>query len=257
VQKRVIDLRSDGEPILDIASYCRVAAPLTPHQLARITMTIRRVPEVMVKVSGGARTLVGVQQHMAYIGRDGELGLETDMGEVVRGKGIEQAVIEDWDLDMDANRGLTERSIRRRQSPKLVHNLIFSMPSGTSPKKLMAAVQKVAANEWQLKHRYVMALHMDSDHPHVHVVLMARDSDGKRLNIRKATLVGGCGQALVGIAVPAGAAWAQRPMGTLPLAPGWVQVHQIWCKMTSSNATLRTVPAWNSEGESARGEKQE
>jgi hypothetical protein len=188
MQKRVIDLRSDGEPILDIASYGRVAASLTPHQLARITMTIRRVPEVMVKVSGGARTLVGVEQHMAYIGRDGELGLETDMGEVVRGKGIERAVIEDWDLDVDANRGFTERSIRRRQSPKLVHNLIFSMPSGTSPKKLMAAVQKVAANEWQLKHRYVMALHTDNDHPHVHVVLMARDSDGKRLNIRKATL---------------------------------------------------------------------
>lgn len=188
MKKRVIDLRGDGEPILDIASYGRVAAPLTRQQLARITMTIRRVPEVMVKVSGGARTLGGVEQHMAYIGRDGELGLETDMGEVVRGKGMEPAVIGDWNLDMDADRGFTERSIRRRQSPKLVHNLIFSMPSGTSPKTLMAAVQKLATNEWQLKHRYVMALHTDSGHPHVHVVLMARDSDGKRLNIRKATL---------------------------------------------------------------------
>src|SRR5882757_7908157 len=107
MKRRVIDLRGDGEPILDIASYGRVAAPLTHQQLARITMTIRRVPEVMVKVSGGARTLVGVEQHMAYIGRDGELGLETDMGEVVRGKGIERAVIEDWDLDVDANRGFT------------------------------------------------------------------------------------------------------------------------------------------------------
>jgi hypothetical protein len=188
MKKRVIDLRGDEEPILDIAAYGRVAPPLTRQQLSRIALTIRRVPEVMVKVSGGARTLGGVEQHMAYIGRDGELGLETDIGEVVRGKGIERAVIDDWNLGMDADRGLTERSIRRRPSPKLVHNLIFSMPSGTSPKTLMAAVQKLAVNEWQLKHRYVMALHTDSGHPHVHVVLMARDSDGKRLNIRKATL---------------------------------------------------------------------
>ena len=47
------------------------------------------------------------------------------------------------------------------------------------------------------------------------------------------------------------------PVGTLPPAPVWVQVHQIWCKMTSSIATLRTVAAGIGEGESARGEKQE
>jgi hypothetical protein len=39
---------------------------------------------------------------------------------------------------------------------------------------------KLAANEWQLKHRYAMTLHTDSGHPHVHVVLMARDFDGNR-----------------------------------------------------------------------------
>jgi hypothetical protein len=142
----------------------------------------------MVKVSGGARTVAGVEQHMTYIGRDGELGLETDMGEVIRGAGVEQSLVQDWNLHLDADRQFSERSILKRQSPKLVHNLIFSMPSGTSPKALMGAVRKLAANEWHLKHRYAMALHTDSGHPHVHVVLMARDADGKRLNIRKATL---------------------------------------------------------------------
>jgi len=55
---------------------------LTPQQRQQIALTVRRVPEVMVKVSGGARTLGGVEKHMSYIGREGELGLETDMGKI-------------------------------------------------------------------------------------------------------------------------------------------------------------------------------
>jgi hypothetical protein len=185
--RRVIDLTTE-EPILNIAGYGRAAPPLTPRQVKQISLTVRRVPEVMVKVSGGARTLHGVEQHLAYIGRAGELELEMDTGQVAVGKGAERALVEDWDLAVDAHRSFTERSIRRRRPPKLVHNLIFSMPAGTSPKAVLSAVSKLAANEWQLKHRYAMALHTDSDHPHVHVVLMATDLRGKRLNIRKATL---------------------------------------------------------------------
>jgi len=45
-------------------------------------------PEFMVKVSGGASTLGGVKQHMAYIGRDKELTLEMDTGDVALVKGV-------------------------------------------------------------------------------------------------------------------------------------------------------------------------
>ncbi|HEV7442440.1 MAG TPA: hypothetical protein VGO18_07575, partial [Steroidobacteraceae bacterium] len=43
------------------------------------------VPEVMVKVSGGARSLGGVAAHLAYIGRDGKLGVEMDDGQRIAG----------------------------------------------------------------------------------------------------------------------------------------------------------------------------
>jgi hypothetical protein len=71
---------------------------------------------------------------------------------------------------------------------KLVHNLIFSMPPGTSPTAVLRAVKKLAVNEWALRHRYALALHTDEQHPHVHVVLKAMSEQGVRLNIRKATL---------------------------------------------------------------------
>ena len=62
------------------------------------------------------------------------------------------------------------------------------MPPGTPSDKVLQAVRKLALNEWQLKHRYAMALHTDDDHPHVHVVVKAVNEQGVRLNIKKATL---------------------------------------------------------------------
>jgi hypothetical protein len=56
MKKRIIDLR-DQAPILDIVSYGRGGKSLTPAQKEHISLTVRRVPEVMVKVSGGARTV--------------------------------------------------------------------------------------------------------------------------------------------------------------------------------------------------------
>lgn len=77
---------------------------------------------------------------------------------------------------------------RDRKPPKLVHNLVLSMPEGTSPDKLLKAVRTFASKEFGLRHRYAMALHTDQRHPHVHVVVKAVSEDGERLNIRKATL---------------------------------------------------------------------
>ena len=187
MKKRIIDLR-DARPILDIVSYGRGGQSLTPVQKELIARTVRRVPEVMVKVSGGARTVAGVEQHMNYIGREGKLGLEADTGEHLDGKGFQHRLSEDWNLDLEAHERQTERSIRGRKPPKLVHNIIFSMPPGTDREKVLQAVRKLAVNEWQLKHRYAMVLHTDDDHPHVHVVVKAVSEQGQRLNIKKATL---------------------------------------------------------------------
>lgn len=183
--KRIVDLR-DGAPLLDIQSLGRATHPPTQAERMKIALTVRRVPEVMVRVSGGARTAAGVKRHMSYIGREGEVELETDMGFTPEGPAIQDSLVKDWDLDLDQLEA--SRSIRGRKPVKLVHNVIFSMPPGTPAEKVLNAVRQLAQNEWQLKHRYAMALHTDQPHPHVHVVLRAMSEEGKRLNIRKATL---------------------------------------------------------------------
>jgi hypothetical protein len=190
MRKRVVDLRTE-RPLLDIASLGRRGpeAKLTPGEVASIARTTRRVPEVMIKVSGGARTLQGVGAHFDYIGREGLGEIETDMGERLNKRGFEKDLMFDWDLDLDVQRRHTDRAVAYGRKPsKLVHNLIFSMPKGTPSDKLAAAVRAFAMDQFALQHRYAMALHTHQGNPHVHVVVRAISDQGVRLNIRKATL---------------------------------------------------------------------
>jgi len=190
VPKRVVDLRTE-RPLLDIASFGQRGpeAKLTPSEVASIARTARRVPEVMIKVSGGARTLHGVGAHFDYIGRKGLNEIETDMGERLMERGFEKDLMLDWDLDLDVLRRRTDRAVAYgRRPPKLVHNIIFSMPKGTPPDKLTAAVRAFALDRFALQHRYAMALHTHQGNPHVHLVVRAMSEQGVRLNIRKATL---------------------------------------------------------------------
>lgn len=189
MKKRLLDLRSH-QPILDIVSYGRKGpASLTREQRELLVRTVRRAPEVVVKVSGGARTLAGVEQSFRYYGRKGKLDLESDTGERWSGKGFERDLVRDWNLDLEAHSRQSARAIRSGRRPsRLVYNVVFSMVPGTPPIKVLQSVQKFAREEFGFKHRYAMVLHVDEPHPHVHLVVKAQGEDGERLYIRKPTL---------------------------------------------------------------------
>jgi hypothetical protein len=163
---------------------------LTPAQAQLVARTAARTPEVMVKVlSSGAGSGKAVQRHIDYIGRKGEVELLTDEGDVLTGKGSAGTIPDEWNLDLqEAGAKNTLGAGRRQTPPRLVHKLVFSMPAGTNPERVLSAAQKFCREEFALKHRYVMALHTDEPHPHVHVVLKAVNEQGRRLNIKKATL---------------------------------------------------------------------
>jgi hypothetical protein len=190
--KRLIDL--GAKPLLDIACYARRGSGRRDHmsqeEIELISRTVRRTPEVMVKVlSRGGQDLRGIGRHFGYLNREGEVDIETDDGQRLSGKGVEKELLEDWDLDLEEHRRKAELdSWTNRTPPKLAHKLMFSMPAGTPPDKLLAAVKKFAREEFGLRHRYAMVLHTDEPHPHVHMVVKALSEQGVRLNIRKATL---------------------------------------------------------------------
>jgi hypothetical protein len=191
--KRTFRIR-EGEPLLDIASYGRGSPRETggrwaPGQLEQIQRTVRGTPEVVVKILPRASNdLKAVGKHLDYIGRDGELELETDDGEQLSGRKGKD-LLDDWDLDLDdVRRRATLAPSKGGKPPKLVHKLMFSMPPGTPPDKVLGAVWNFVREEFWGQHRYAFELHTDEAHPHVHLVLKAVNEHGIRLNIKKATL---------------------------------------------------------------------
>ena len=193
--RRTVNLR--GEPLLDIASYARRGPGrqdrMSPGEVERIALTVRRTPEVMVKVlSRGGQDLKAVRHHIDYLRdrEEGELAIETDDGERLTDSGVAKSVTEDWNLHLQEHRQRSDLDGRGRHSMKLVHKLMFSMPAGTPPQKVLEAVKNFAREEFALKHRYMMVLHTDEPHPHVHMVVRAVSEQGERLHIRKATLRG-------------------------------------------------------------------
>ncbi len=163
---------------------------LTPAQARLVARTAARTPEVVVKVlSGGASSAKAVMRHLEYVGRKGEVELHTDDGDALKGRDAATQLPEDWNLDLE-EAGAQKRIGRGTKAKplRLVHKVVFSMPAGTNPDKVLNAVQNLCREEFALKHRYVMALHTDDPHPHVHVILKAVSEQGNRLNIKKAHL---------------------------------------------------------------------
>ena len=180
-----------NEPLFDLLSYARRGPgrrdQVSLSDVLQIARIVGRTPEVMVKVlSRGANDLTAVRKHLEYIGRKGKVDLETDDGNKTQAAAD---ILDDWDLEFDEYRAGADLSATgRKQPPRLVHKVLFSMPAGTPPEKVLRAVQNFCREEFALKHRYAMALHTDEHHPHVHVMIKSMSEQGERLNIRKAML---------------------------------------------------------------------
>jgi relaxase-like protein len=160
----------------------------TPSQIAQIARTVRGTPEVMVKVTGGGTTRRGVAAHVSYIGRDGELEIETDEGERIQGSEAQRDLLQDWHLDLTPGQYRRQRNGEPPKRPvRLVYNIVLSMPAPT-PEKVLAAARSFAREKFALKHRYALVLHTDQKHPHVHIVVKAEAIDGRRLHIDKPML---------------------------------------------------------------------
>jgi len=190
--RRPMRLPRAGAPLLDIFSAARAGPPgsiqFTPAQVEQIMRTVRRTPEVMVKVTGGGTHRDAVAAHLSYISRKGQLEIETDEGEHIDKK-AQQTLLKDWHLDLSP--GQYRKAKDGKPPPravKLTHNIVLSMPRPTPPDKVLAAAKAFAREKFALKHRYALVLHTHQEHPHVHLVVKAEGADGRRLHIDKAML---------------------------------------------------------------------
>lgn len=147
---------------------------------SRISGIVRKVPEVMVKVSGGGKGMRAIKAHMDYISRNGDVALENENGEVIAGKEAVRDLRDEWKHSLY---GIPEES-----GKKEAFNIVLSMPPGTDRKAVTDAAREFAKTEFSGNFQYVFATHDDEKHPHVHLCVKAQGIDGTRLNPRKADL---------------------------------------------------------------------
>ncbi|MBW9105105.1 relaxase/mobilization nuclease domain-containing protein [Paraburkholderia phenoliruptrix] len=150
------------------------------EQLAR---TLRRTPEVMVKITNNASSAQGigaVRRHLRYISRNGSVELEDQNGDRIAGAEAVRDLTRTWQL---GGWGIPETSHRRE-----VFNILLSMPPGTNRQAVRDAARDFAALEFGDGRAYVFAAHDDEAHPHVHLSVQVRGPDGRRLNPRKPDL---------------------------------------------------------------------
>ncbi|WP_267347076.1 relaxase/mobilization nuclease domain-containing protein [Sphingomonas sp. GM_Shp_2] len=153
-------------------------AAASRRAISAIDRTARRTPEVMVRITGRQHGGGHVLANFVYIcrlghGPDKELALFTSDGEVLRDARDMQELAHDWhewEMGDDA---------RRKGATSL--SMILSMPKGTDPERLKAAGLDFAQEEFANR-SWVASLHVDRDHPHVHLTIARRDHDGRRFH---------------------------------------------------------------------------
>lgn len=194
MSRRAFRLPAGEPPFLEVASLGRSGPPgstrFSAAQIEQIRRTIRRTPEVIVKVTGGGTNPGAVAAHFAYISRRGKLEIETDEGgERIAGTDAQRTFLATWHLELSAGqyRGPRDQRTEARET-KLVHKIVLSMPAPTPPEKVLAAARAFAREKFGVRHRYAMALHTDQASPHVHLVVKAEDETGRRLHVDKPML---------------------------------------------------------------------
>src|SRR5580765_1149960 len=90
----------------------------------RIEATVvRRVPQVMVKVTGGGRGMKAIAAHFRYISKNGRLDIEDQSGETVRGKDVLRDLADEWRFGGSLIPDDAEPGHRRE-----AYNIMLSMP---------------------------------------------------------------------------------------------------------------------------------
>jgi hypothetical protein len=152
-----------------------------------LARTVRKVPEVMVKITSSSKGMKQIGAHLDYISRKGQIDIEDQDGLITRGRDELKASKANWRFGGPEEIGETSE---RRDTL----NIVFSMPAETNEVSLKRAVRAFSVKEFD-GHQWAFAYHTPSTdpdpnppaHPHIHLSVKVAGLT-RRLNPRKADL---------------------------------------------------------------------
>lgn len=135
--------------------------------------------EVVLKITGGARSQKGIRGAVQYLSQDGQVELTDSNGIGYKTK-----------QEIDDAAHLVQSHVVNSTKPntkaeKLTHNLVFSasIVASVSKEDMQQAVIKTLQEKYPNNY-FVCAYHKDTKKPHIHVVLNIHQDNGKKIDIK-------------------------------------------------------------------------
>ena len=189
--RHVARLTRADQPLLDVFSAAGKVPPerLSIPQIEQIRRTARRTPEVMVKVTGGARSVFAPLPRISLTSATTERSSSiSDQGErIPRTRRRSSSRPGTW----SSLPGSTDRNPPRDLGHRVSSWCTTSCspcPPARRPRRC-SRPRRTSRVRSLAGHRYVMALHTHQRNPHVHLVVKAEhETEPGRLHIDKAML---------------------------------------------------------------------
>lgn len=143
----------------------------------KIDRIAKRSPEVMIKMSGTTKNASHMDAHLSYISRHGDVELEDEEGNIIKGKDNVRELSKYWKFTTELG--------NPKKNTRWTTNLVLSMPAGTDKRKVKAAASAFAKKQFSKNWQYVMALHEDTKKPHVHLTIKNLGYDMRKLHVKK------------------------------------------------------------------------
>ena len=165
--------RSDGGSKHGRSGRGGTAVAASATAKARLSRVATRTPEVMVKITGHAKGAKQLKAHMDYMTRKSTLTAFNEKDEVIADADSLAELREDWLSDEQHG----------RKNGRLTTNIALSIRDGDR-EALLGAGRAFAAQAFK-GHDYLIVMHTDTQHPHLHLAVRNRAEDGSRLHVPK------------------------------------------------------------------------
>ena len=131
--------------------------------------------QAIVKITSYGKGGNHVMNHLSYISRNFDIPLEDNTGSLLNTRQDSKSLLESWEaIYFDT-----------RKNARDTLNLVFSAPPGTNRETFHTLTREFLNEEFEGQHDYLFAQHNDTDHPHIHSVIVLRSIEGKKLDPRK------------------------------------------------------------------------
>lgn len=131
--------------------------------------------QAVIKITKYGKGIDGILAHMKYISRNYDLELEDQNGDKLSKPEELNELVDTWqDIYFD-----------NRKNTRDTMHVVFSVPPDSNRDDFNTLMREFLSEEYEGKNDYLFVQHNDTDHPHVHAVIVLRTIDGKKLNPRK------------------------------------------------------------------------